>query len=189
MPSSLAAGGAPAKLVAEMAIDDRVRARLRQARFERGLTLAQLARRAGMATSTLSRLETGARRLSLAQVERLAAALELSPDALLAAQPAPEPAHDGRVWSPVGPERPEGPRVYRVVLPVEEPVRHQHEGHQWLHVLDGRVRLLLGDTDRVLGAGETVEFSTWQPHALAAVARPAEALIVFRPSLYTRRHR
>jgi transcriptional regulator with XRE-family HTH domain len=164
-----------------MAIEDRVRARLRQARFERGLTVAQLAGRAGMTASTVSRLETGARRLSLSHVERLAEALGLPTDALLATRPSPDPAHDGRTWRPVGRERPDGPRVFRVELPVEDPTRHQHEGHQWLHVLDGRVRLLVGAADRVLEAGETAEFSTWEPHALVAVDRPAEALIVFRP--------
>ena len=169
-----------AKLVVEMAIEDRVRARLRQGRFERGLSLAQLADRAGMTASTVSRLETGARRLTLAQVERLADALELSTDALLATQPSPDPARDGRTWWPVGPERPDGPRVYRVVLPVEAPVRHQHEGHQWLYVLDGTVRLVVGAADRVLQVGETAEFSTWEPHALVAVDRPAETLVIFR---------
>src|SRR3954451_20552198 len=82
MPPSLAAGIVPANLVAEMAIEDRVRTRLRHARFERGLTVAQVADRAGMAASTVSRLETGGRRLTLVQVERLAPALELSPDVL-----------------------------------------------------------------------------------------------------------
>jgi transcriptional regulator with XRE-family HTH domain len=164
-----------------MAIEDRVRARLRQARFERGLTVAQVAERAGMTASTVSRLETGARRLTLAHVERLAQALELSPDALLATDPSPVPARDGRTWLPLGPERSEDPRVYRVVLPVQEPVRHQHEGHQWLHVLAGTARLLVGATDRVLQSGDTAEFSTWEPHALVAVDVPAEALIIFRP--------
>jgi transcriptional regulator with XRE-family HTH domain len=175
-----------------MAIEDLVRARLRQARFERGLTVAQVAERAGMTASTVSRLETGARRLTLAHLERLARALERSTDALLATHPSPAPApapapipvpvpaRDGRTWWPVGPERPDGPRVYRVVLPVEEPVRHQHDGHQWLHVLDGTARLLVGDTDRTLQAGETADFFTWEPHALVAVDRPAEALMVFR---------
>ena len=110
-----------ANLVAGMAIEERVRARLRQARFERGLSLAQLAERAGMTASTISRLETGARRLTLMQVERLAAALEVSTDALLAEQRVPDPAQDGRTWWPVGPERADGPRVYRIVLPVEDP--------------------------------------------------------------------
>jgi transcriptional regulator with XRE-family HTH domain len=166
-----------------MAIDDVVRTRLRQARFERGLTVAEVAERAGMTASTVSRLETGARRLTLAHVERLARALERSTDALLAIHPSPVPAQDGRTWWPCGPERPEGPRVYRVVLPVEEPVRHQHDGHQWLHVLDGTARLLVGDTDRTLEAGDSVDFSTWEPHALVALDRPAEALVVFRPAV------
>jgi transcriptional regulator with XRE-family HTH domain len=164
-----------------MALDDTVRARLRQARFERGLTVAEVAERAGLTASTVSRLETGARRLTLAHVERLARALGRSTDALLAIDPTPVPARDGRTWWPCGPERPDGPRVYRIVLAVEEPVRHQHEGHQWLHLLDGTARLLVGDTDRTLKAGESIDFSTWEPHALVAVDRPAEALIVFRP--------
>ena len=177
---------APANLVAEMAIEDRVRARLKQARFERGLSLAELAARAGMTASTISRLETGARRLTLAQVERLADALGVSTDALLVEHkegqsPFKFAARDGRVWWPVGPEQADGPRVYRVVLPVEEPVRHQHEGHQWVYVLDGAVRLLVGASDRVLRVGESAEFSTWEPHALVAVDRPAEALFIFRP--------
>lgn len=163
-----------------MALDDLVRTRLRQARFERGLSVAELAGRAGLAPSTVSRLETGARRLTLTHVERLARALDRSPDALLARRPAPVPARDGRTWWPVGSERPDDPRVYRVLLPVEQPVRHQHEGHQWLHLLDGIARLLVGATDRTLQAGDTAEFSTWEPHALVAVDRPAEALIVFR---------
>lgn len=139
-----------------------------------------MADRAGLAASTVSRLETGARRLTLTHVERLARALERSTDALLATHPSPVPARDGRTWWPVGPERPDGPRVYRVVLPVGEAVRHQHEGHQWLHVLHGTARLLVGETDRTLRAGETADFSTWEPHALFAVDRPAEALVVFR---------
>lgn len=165
-----------------MAIDDVVRTRLRQARFERGLTVAEVADRAGMTASSVSRLETGARRLTLAHVERLARALERSTDALLGIHPTPVPAQDGRTWWPCGPERPDGPRVYRVVLAVEEPVRRQHEGHQWLHLLDGTARLLIGDTDRTLKAGESIDFSTWEPHALVALDRPAEALVVFRPS-------
>jgi transcriptional regulator with XRE-family HTH domain len=163
-----------------MAIEDRVRVRLCQARFERGLTLGEVAERAGTTASTVSRLETGARRLTLGHIERLAQALEISTDALLATDPSPVPARDGRTWWPIGPERPEDPRVYRVVLPVEEPVRHQHEGHQWLHVLTGTVRLLVAGTDQLLQAGDTAEFSTWEPHALVAVDSPAEALIVFR---------
>jgi DNA-binding Xre family transcriptional regulator len=120
-----------------------LRAVVGSANVERGLTVAQVAERAGTTASTVSRLETGARRLTLTQIERLAQALELSTDALLATWPTPVLARDGRTWWPVGPERPDGPRVYRVLLPVEPPVRHQHEGHQWLHLLTGTARLIV----------------------------------------------
>lgn len=164
-----------------MAIEEQVRARIRQARFERGLSLAELAARAGMTASTISRLETGARRLTLAQVERLAEALEVTTDELLVREPPPSAGHDGRLWQPVGAERTTGPRVYRIVVPVDAPPRHQHEGHQWLYVLDGTLRLVVGASERVLGVGETAAFSTWEPHALAGVGAPAEVLAVFRP--------
>lgn len=159
------------------ALEDQVRARLRQLRFERGLTLASLAERAEMATSTVSRLETGARGLSVAQLGVLAAALEVTPEALLGGDTGP--AHDGRTWAPLGPERSTGRRAYRVTVPAgDEPHLHSHEGHQWLYVLDGRLRVVAGDTDRVLERGEAAEFSTWLPHWLGG---PAELLVLFDP--------
>lgn len=39
-----------------------------------------------------------------------------------------------------------------------------HEGHGWLYVLSGRLRLLLGDADLVIERGEAVELTTWTPH-------------------------
>jgi transcriptional regulator with XRE-family HTH domain len=104
-------------------VEDRVRARLRQVRFERGLSVAALARASGLAASTVSRLETGARRLTLVHVARLARAMDVSIDELVAADPARPPAdhdprsRDGKTWQAVGPERPTGARVYRVRIP------------------------------------------------------------------------
>jgi predicted transcriptional regulator len=53
-------------------IDLRVRRRLRDLRSERGLTLAQVAERANLDVSTLSRLEAGKRRLTLDHLPGLA---------------------------------------------------------------------------------------------------------------------
>ncbi len=39
-----------------------------------------------------------------------------------------------------------------------------HEGHEWLYVLAGRLRLVLADRDLVLAAGEAAEFDTRLPH-------------------------
>ena len=185
---------AAAKLVAGMAttaadLEDRVRVRLRQLRFERGLSLSALARACGLAPSTLSRLETGARRLTLAHVAQLARAMNVSIDDLVAtepAQPAPDDpprSRDGKTWRPVGPERTTGARVYRVAIPADlrQPTLHSHEGHQWLYVLEGSVRLIIEHHDLVLREGEAAAFHTWRPHWLGAVDGPAEALVIFAP--------
>lgn len=72
-----------------------------------------------------------------------------------------------------------GPRAYRLTLPEREtPDPRSHEGHEWLYVLSGRVRLVLGDEDLVLAAGEAAEFSTWTPHWIGGVGGPAEVLVL-----------
>lgn len=164
--------------------DEQVRGRLRQTRFERQMSVRDLAARAGMSPSTLSRLERGRRRLTLDHVDRLAAALGVAPAALLSsAAGRSDPAADGRTWTPIGPERAQDRRVYRVGLAADrisaDP--HSHEGHQWLYVLDGTVVLTMEAEAMILGPGEAVEFDTWRPHALSARGGPAEALVIFDP--------
>ena len=43
------------------------------------------------------------------------------------------------------------------------PKPRMHEGYEWLYVLSGRMRLILGDQDLVLGVGEAAEFDTQVP--------------------------
>jgi transcriptional regulator with XRE-family HTH domain len=177
----------PANLFAMAANhEDRVRARLRQLRFERGLTLAEVAAAAGMATSTLSRLERGARGLTLAHVDRLAGALGVDADELLARRRGgdPEPqSRDGKRWWPLTEESTTRARAYRVAIPADlrDPEPRSHEGHQWLYVLRGRLRLVLGERDMVLETGEAAQFHTWDPHWTGAVDGPVELLVIFSP--------
>jgi transcriptional regulator with XRE-family HTH domain len=173
--------------MANDALEEEVRARIRQLRFERGLTLAEAARRAGMATSTFSRLETGARRLMLAHLPRVAEALSVDVRELLGGGDAaadPAPARDGKVWWPLTHERPGGIRAYRIRLPAElvEPSLGSHEGHVWMLVLEGRLRLVTQDSDLVLGPGEGIAFNTWIPHWVGVVAGPVDVLAVFSPT-------
>jgi quercetin dioxygenase-like cupin family protein len=56
-----------------------------------------------------------------------------------------------------------------------------HEGHDWIYVMSGRMRLVLGEDDHVIEPGEAVEFSTWTPHWFGAVDGPVEALAIFGP--------
>ena len=56
-----------------------------------------------------------------------------------------------------------------------------HEGSDWLYVLSGRLRLLLGEQDATIEPGDAVEFSTWTPHWFGAADGPVELIMIFRP--------
>lgn len=166
-----------------------VRARLRALRVERGLSQEAVARRANMATSTLSRLEAGERRLALEHLTPLADALGVTVGELLAPAVVADPRVHGRPRTVEGitftPVSASGPaRVVKMHIPAERTVPDQrtHEGHEWFYVLDGTVRLLLGDDELHLRPGEAAEFDTWTPHWLGAVDGPAEVLAIFGPT-------
>ena len=73
----------------------------------------------------------------------------------------------------------DGPHAYHLTLPERgEPDLRSHDGHEWLYVLSGRLRLVLGDEDLVLSPGEAAEFSTWTPHWMSGVGGPAEVLML-----------
>jgi transcriptional regulator with XRE-family HTH domain len=174
----------------EESVDVRARRRLRELRKERGLTLQQIAERASIDVSTLSRLESGKRRFALDHIPGLAAALGVSTDELLGS-PAPEDprvrsvprSHDGlTVWPLTRRGSAAGLHAYKIHIsaerstpPDELPV---HEGHDWLYVLSGRLRLLLGEDDLTIDPGDAVEFTTWTPHWFGAAAGPVELIMI-----------
>lgn len=174
-------------------VDARVRRRLRELRSERGLTLQQVAERAAIDLSTLSRLESGKRRLALDHIPSLAAALGVSADELLATTPPQDPRvrgkprkFDGITMWPLTHRGPAaGLHAYKVNVsaksrrPPDE--LHVHEGYDWIYVLDGKLKLLLGDSSFIIKAGEAVEFSTWTPHWFGAVDGPVELIMIVGP--------
>jgi transcriptional regulator with XRE-family HTH domain len=179
-----------ARCHAEMAsTDELVRARLKALRVERGLSQEEVAERAGMAPSTLSRLESGARRLALDHLTPLAQALGVEVGELLA--PATRDPRvrekprtvEGIVFRPLSRRAPGGLVVALMDFPAERTVPNPrtHEGHEWLYVTAGRLRLVLGDEDLILEPGEAAEFSTWTPHWMGAVDGPAQAIAIFGP--------
>lgn len=169
-------------------IDERVRRRLRELRTERGLTLQQVAERAHLDISTLSRLEAGKRRLALDHLPGLAAALGVTADELLGAVPPADPRvrgeprrGDGLTMWPLTHRGPAaGLHAYKIVVSAKRrkppAVLPVHEGHDWMYVLDGRLRLVLGDEDLTIEPGEAVEFSTWTPHWFGAIDGPVELI-------------
>jgi transcriptional regulator with XRE-family HTH domain len=172
-------------------VDARVRRRLRELRTAQGLTLQQVAERASVDVSTLSRLEAGKRRLALDHLPALAAALGVSADELLGAAAPEDPRVHARprrvdgmtMWPLTRQSAAGGLHAYKIRIgarrrtpPAALPV---HEGYDWLYVLDGRLRLVLGDQDFTIEAGDAVEFSCWTPHWFGAVDGPVELLGLF----------
>jgi transcriptional regulator with XRE-family HTH domain len=172
-------------------VDARARRRLRELRTERGLQ--QVARRAAIDVSTLSRLESGKRRLALDHIPALARALGVSADDLLGSAPAPDPrvklkarSVDGMTMWPLShDEATGGLKAYKMRIaarrrtpPDELPV---HEGHEWIYVLSGRLRLRLGPDEFLIAPGEAAEFSTLTPHWFGATDGPVELIAIFGP--------
>jgi transcriptional regulator with XRE-family HTH domain len=164
--------------------------RLRRIRKERGATLAGLSAATGISVSTLSRLESGLRKPSLELLLPIARAHQVPLDELVGA-PAPgdprvhaEPVvRYGRTHWPLT-RRPGGVQAFKVLEPKRqlEPEPRVHEGYEWLYVLSGRLRLVLGDHDVVLTAGEAAEFDTRVPHWFGSTGEgPVEFLSLFGP--------
>ncbi|MGA3562376.1 helix-turn-helix domain-containing protein [Melissospora conviva] len=166
--------------------------RLRALRQRRGTTLAQLAELTGISVSTLSRLESGGRKPTLELLLPLARAHQVPLDELVDAPATGDPrvrpraiVRDGVTYLPLT-RRPGGLQAFKLILPPGTPRcergQQSHEGYEWLYVLSGRLRLLLGEHDLILTAGEVAEFDTRTPHALSNPgAEPAEALGLFGP--------
>lgn len=169
-------------------LDALVRSRLRSLRRSLGWSLDALAERSNLSPSTISRLETGKRSVSLDVLVPLARALQIDLDSLLEAD-TPDtdvvirPVASKRAGMTTWPlSRPTGSvtalkmRFEPTTTPAEPQV---HPGHDWMYVLEGRVRLTLGERQIVVEAGEAAEFSTMTPHAVDAIDAVAEVLMVF----------
>ena len=166
--------------------------RLRELRTKRDVTLTQLSETTGISVSTLSRLESGRRKPTLELLLPLARAHSVPIDELVGAPSTPDPRVVARPFEKGGhtfwplTRRPGGVQAYKQVIPPRspsgEPEQKTHEGHEWMYVLSGRVRLLLGEHDLELRAGEVAEFDTRTPHWVGNPGDvPAEILNLYGP--------
>ncbi|MFI8961651.1 helix-turn-helix domain-containing protein [Streptomyces sp. NPDC053493] len=164
--------------------------RLRRIRRDRGATLAELSTATGISVSTLSRLESGGRKPSLELLLPIARAHQVPLDELVGAPPAGDPrikarpiVRHGRTMFPLT-RQPGGLQAYKIVQEPggDVPDPRVHEGYEWLYVLSGRLRLVLGEHDVVLGPGEAAEFDTRVPHWFGpADERRVEFLSLYGP--------
>ncbi|MFI8299841.1 helix-turn-helix domain-containing protein [Streptomyces nigra] len=165
--------------------------RLRRMRKEREVTLAALSEATGISVSTLSRLESGLRRPSLELLLPIARAHQVPLDELVGSPAVGDPRvratepieRYGRKHWPLT-RQPGGLQAFKVLEPQRScpPEPRTHEGYEWLYVLSGRLRLVLGDHDVVLTAGEAAEFDTRVPHWFGSTGEgPVEFLSLFGP--------
>jgi transcriptional regulator with XRE-family HTH domain len=134
--------------------------------------LTQLAAETGISKSTLSRLEAGQRKPSLELLLPLAQAHQVPLDELVGAPEVGDPRirlkprrRNGRIVFPLT-QQSSGVHVRKVIIPPErnEPELRTHDGYEWLYVLSGQMRLILGEHDITMGPGEVAEFDPRLPH-------------------------
>jgi transcriptional regulator with XRE-family HTH domain len=181
-----AANGTVAQAVA--AALEHVAPRLKQVRLQRRMTLTAVAAITGISKSTLSRLENGQRRPTLELLLALSQAYRVPLDDLVGAPEVGDPRIrmkpgrvKGRTVLPLT-RQPDGMQAWKIVIPASKvtPELRAHDGHEWIYVLSGQVRLLLGEHDLVLGPGEVAEFGTQVPHWFGSTGlEPAEILSIF----------
>ncbi|MFJ2027671.1 helix-turn-helix domain-containing protein [Streptomyces sp. NPDC087897] len=168
-------------------LDSLVRTRIRALRVAQGWSLEELAARARISQSTLSRIENGRRRLALDQLVTLARALDTTLDQLvetaaddIVSSPMIDGVHGQMRW-PLKAEP--GLTVIRQRLtgpPPDNPSRlRAHPGREWLVVLSGTAILLLGGRRLRIETNQAAEFPTMLPHAIGAEGGPCELLGIF----------
>jgi transcriptional regulator with XRE-family HTH domain len=128
-------------------LEDAARRRLRSLRQARGWTIDELARRANMSPSTISRLETGRRRLAIDHLVMLAGALDTTVDELLIAdddedvviRPTRDEANGQTFWLLTRPDDPSGRVIAKMRAPERKPPPEPrvHPGRDWFYVLKG----------------------------------------------------
>ncbi|MFB8437605.1 helix-turn-helix domain-containing protein [Streptomyces niveus] len=168
-------------------LDSLVRKRVRALRVAQGLSLDELATRARLSPSTLSRIENGQRRLALDQLVTLARALDTTLDQLVEtatddviSNPTIDSAHQQMRWAV---RADPGMSVVRQRLtdpPPDSPARMRaHPGREWFVVLSGTAVLLLGNRRFRVETNQAAEFPTMLPHAIGAEGGPCELLGIF----------
>lgn len=168
-------------------LDGLVRKRIRALRVAQGWSLEELATRANLSQSTLSRIENGRRRLALDQLVTLARALGTSLDQLVetasddvVTSPVIDAAHGLMRWSIKADPGMSVVRQRMTGPPPDNPARMRaHPGREWLVVLSGTAVLMLGHRRIRIETNQAAEFPTMLPHAIGAEGGPCEVLGIF----------
>ncbi|MGA2585035.1 MAG: XRE family transcriptional regulator [Tepidisphaeraceae bacterium] len=170
--------------------------RLAEMRSKRGWTLEEVSERSGLSKAYLSRLEGGSRQPSIAAVLTLARVFDVPMASLFGSQRKDEPCivvrggavptreGDGIKYTPLSIGSQFNLEPIRLVVSAwrRGNERFQHEGEEWLFVLSGKLRLLLGDREYAIDAGDAAHFDARLPHRLEAMGgTDADIILVASP--------
>jgi transcriptional regulator with XRE-family HTH domain len=175
-------------------------ARLRALRLRRKLGLVELARHSGLSPALLSKLERGRMFPTLPTLLRIAMVFGVGLDHFFSgAEPrrvlgVVRAAERERFQERLGrrellwefecldftaTERRLNAYRVRFVATSPKPRTHEHAGAEFLHLLAGRLSVVVGGVDHLLGAGDSIYFDSSQPHGYARRSRgPALAVVV-----------
>ena len=172
----------------DLDLDSVVRARIRGLRLARGWSLDALSSHCGIGASTLSRIETGHRRIAIDQLAPIARALGTSIDQLVdvttdddvVIRPRRHAAHGHTTWLLTREDEPHGLVVAKMRITSRRRTGDLgvHPGHEWFTVLSGTARLHLGERVLLVEEGQSAQFSTMVPHAVTSVDGPVEVIVV-----------
>lgn len=172
-------------------MDAVIRQRIRGLRLARGWSLDAVAARCYLSPSTLSRIETGHRRIALDQLVPIARALGTTLDHLVESaededvviRPQPDHTPGLTTWLLSRERALHGVTVAKMRITPERRTGSEqlsvHPGREWFTVLSGTVRLQLGERTILVQTGDAAEFSTMVPHAIGAHDGPVEILTIF----------
>ena len=165
----------------DAALDSLIRQRIRGLRLARGWSLDALAARCFLSASSLSRIETGQRRIALDQLVPIARALGTTLDQLVEAPEdedvviRPQPDHDaGRTtWLLSREGALPGVTVAKMRITADRPDGdlRVHPGREWFTVLAGTARLHLGERVVLVHAGQAASSRRWSRTPSAQTGR------------------
>jgi transcriptional regulator with XRE-family HTH domain len=179
------------RMTQEPDLENLIRQRIKVLRLARGWSLDALAARCFLSPSTLSRIETGHRRIALDQLVPIARALDTTLDQLVdtatdddvVIRPRRDKSRGMTIWLLSREGAPNGATVAKIRVtaprrPLPADQLRVHPGRDWFTVLSGTARLQLGDRTILVETGQAAEFSTMVPHAIGAHGGPVEMLTI-----------
>lgn len=173
--------------------------KIREIRKTKKLSLVNLAHMTGFTKGYLSRIENSAKPPPIYTLSKISAALNvdvsrLLTDCVYSAEP-PEititrnsehsiidgrGTHYGYVYEPLAPKKlGKNMEPYFITVSFEVSNDFQHEGEEFLYVLDGKLEFFFKDTSFILEKGDSVYFDSAFPHGGKSLGeKPAKIMIV-----------